>query len=231
MAELPQPIELPRDIISVMGLINSRAKEFFVECWFRNSGFYQDNFQAFSNDFLGWFCVVLIVPALIYRAAELALFGMEMPSKPTRSRLEANYGEWAFTEIRRVKPEILDEIEKDRPNEEMIIGAPAQESGFVGIYDSTQEPEREGSQSGAPIPPSPTPTGVVLNPSTTTTESFTPDVTSTLISPPQLNQLSLQWLRTHRHPHYTEQTHLCLQIRFLALAPTWTTYPDNLWVK
>jgi hypothetical protein len=31
MAELPQPAELPRDLVSVVGLINSRAIEFSFE--------------------------------------------------------------------------------------------------------------------------------------------------------------------------------------------------------
>lgn len=184
MAELPQPIELPPDIISVVGLINSRRKEFFVERWFRNSGFYQDNVQAFSKDLPGWLRLVLIVQVLIYGSAELALFGMEMPSQPTRSRLEARYGEWAFIEIRRVKPEILDEIEKDRPDE--LADLPVQESGSGGIFGSKQEPKGDSSQSASTILSTPTAAEAVSSSLTSMTKSSALDVTLILTITPTL---------------------------------------------
>ncbi len=184
MAELPQPIEYPRDAIAVRGLINSKAKEFFFERWVKDSGNFKENLQAFSKDLLGWLCLVLIVQVLIYGAAELALFGMGMPSQPTHSRLEANYGEWAFAEIRRVKPEILDEIQKDRPD--ALADLPVQESGSGGIYGSKQEPKGASSQSASTILPTPTAAAAVSPSPTSMTKSSTPDVTPILTITPTL---------------------------------------------
>ena len=184
MAELPQPAELPRDLVSVVGPINFKAREFSYDLRMRISRILGQDRRNLSLELLGWLSIVLVVPVLIYGAAELAQFGMEMPSEPTRSKLEADYGEWAFVEIRRVKPEILDEIQKDRPDEIMVIGALVHESGSAGIYGSVQEPKGGGSQSVPPISPTPSPTEAVSTPSTTTTESSTPNVTPTLTSTP-----------------------------------------------
>ena len=99
MAELPQPAELPRDLVSFVGLNNSRTKEFSFGHWVNGSRVLKEIRRVRSSDFLEGLSIVLVVPALIYGAAELAQFGMEMPSEPARSKLEADYGEWAFTEI------------------------------------------------------------------------------------------------------------------------------------
>jgi hypothetical protein len=179
MAELPQPTELPREPFSVVGLLAIKVRDILSELRKGILRILGQVRQDLAPDFLGWLSIVLLVPVSIYAAAELGLNSMEIPSTLVISRLEANYGEWTLAEIRRVRPEIVDEIRKDRPDEGIVIGSSVQESGFVGIHFSTQEPEREGSHSGSSISPAPTPTGVDITPSTTTTESPTPDVTPT----------------------------------------------------
>lgn len=184
MAELPQPAELPRDLFSVVGLNNFKASKFPRDLRMRISRILGQDRPRLSLDLLGWMSIVLVVPILIYGVAELAQYGIEMPSEPARSKLETDYGKWAFTEIRRVKPGILDEIQKDRPDEIMVIGALVHESGSASIYASVQEPKHGGGQNLPPILPTPSPTGVVSTPSATTTESSTPDVTATLTGTP-----------------------------------------------
>jgi hypothetical protein len=73
MAELPQPAELPRDLVSVVGLFNSRAEEFSFGRWVKGSRFLKEIRRVLSSDLLEWLSIVLVVPALIYGAAELAL--------------------------------------------------------------------------------------------------------------------------------------------------------------
>jgi hypothetical protein len=166
MAELPRPADFSADIPSVIERIRSTVKEFFDMRWERSSHFQKELGKTFSRDLLGWLCLGLIVPGLIYATAELAVMGMEMASEPIHSRLEANYGEWTPVEIRRVKSAILEEILKDRPKSGMDSDPHVENSAFVGLLEIPGM-EGRGSQSGIPIPATPTPSGESYHPTTT----------------------------------------------------------------
>ena len=129
-----------------------------------------------------WLSIWIVIYLLIYGTGTLALNSITLPSTgPARSDLQVDYGEWMVMVIPRVDPEIVEEIERDSPeNPEVFMNPDAVNSDdepFISI------PGNKGGQE-LPVSDSPLATVVVSEPMNTSTPEQSPTLTPIVTESP-----------------------------------------------
>jgi hypothetical protein len=155
-----------------------------------------------------WISITLICFLLIYGAGTFGLYGsIATSNSPTRSKLTADYGEWAGTSIPRLKSGIVDEIMRDNPQNPEAFLKPLMRQvnqypiAIVQDYSGDDEPPKLESLLITPISteptsttsPDPSPTSelpvVTQTPQPTPTLSVSIEPTNTPTNSPSQTQL------------------------------------------
>jgi hypothetical protein len=113
--------------------------------------------QHFFSGLMGWLVLVLVIWVMIFGCAQIAIWtagSVEVPD--TRSGLTANYGPWETVHIRRLLPDIIEEIRRE--GEHIAMPLPAGSDPWVADPTATSTPLAPSATVSATVDESSSPT-------------------------------------------------------------------------
>ncbi|MHA2405830.1 MAG: hypothetical protein ACXACH_03655, partial [Candidatus Hermodarchaeia archaeon] len=143
-----------------------------------------------------WFGITILCFFLIYGTATLALYTItSYIASSAHSDFQADYGEWTVMTIPRVDSKIIEEIQKDNPNNPNVYINPEEidpyKVPFITIQNPSgnEEPPIGNSPLPSPVPSEPTNTqspnrSPASTPTVVNTDTFSPTPSPSQINPP-----------------------------------------------